>query len=261
MPFDVVKYQEIGADIDKSLIKNDIKSQPMIVAATKQQGESDIIQAINAGITHFGENRVQEALEKWPHIKESYPDMTLQMIGGLQSNKAEAAVDLFDEILTVDRESLAKALKKAMDKLIVDCPEGAKDDTKQLPKAAVLRAEGSEMRHIHCDEYGLKKTKRPNLMIQVNIGEEPQKSGVLPSDADDFIHYCKDELELPIVGLMCVPPADAYPAPYFALLATIAKRHNLQRLSMGMSRDYGAAIRMGATEVRLGTVLFGKRAV
>lgn len=192
-----------------------------IVAASKSQPADTIICTIKkAGLSHFGENRVQEAEAKWPEIKKNHPEITLQLIGALQSNKAADAVALFDEIASLDRASLADALKKEMDK---------------------------QKRYLPC-------------LIQVNTGEEPQKSGVLPEDADAFIRYCINDLKLPIVGLMCVPPADDAPAPHFALLVKIAKKHGLKRLSMGMSHDYETAIRMGATEVRIGTALFGKRA-
>lgn len=217
--FDNDQYQVILKHISKLKNKHNIAGETRIVAATKQQSAASIEAATKAGIGYFGENRVQEAEEKWPELKKTHPNVVLQMIGGLQSNKAEAAVALFDEIISVDRESLAVALQKAMEKL----------------------------------------GRRPNLMIQVNTGEEPQKGGVLPAAADDFIIYCHKELDLPIVGLMCVPPAEDYPAPHFALLAKMAKKHGLARLSMGMSSDYETAIRMGATEVRLGTVLFGVR--
>lgn len=211
MSFDLASYSEIMTRI---------KGSPAsVVAACKHQSAGDIEEAVAAGVACFGENRVQEAQAKWPELKKAHPHITLQMIGGLQSNKAEDAVALFDEILTVDRKSLAQALKAAMDKL----------------------------------------GKAPKLMIQVNTGAEEQKGGIPVEQADDLIAYCRDELGLPIVGLMCVPPADQYPAPHFSLLATIAKRNGLKRLSMGMSSDFETAIRMGATEVRLGTVLFGTR--
>lgn len=220
MLFDNDAFEDINQSINNILVdKKNINNWPRIVAATKQQPAEAIHAAIAEGLQYFGENKVQEAEEKWPAIKAAHPGVVLQMIGGLQSNKAQAAVSLFDEIITVDRESLARALRKAMDQ------------------------QGREI----------------SLMIQVNVGEEMQKGGVMPAEADRFIEYCRDELKLPIIGLMCVPPANQYPAPYFALLATIASRHGLKRLSMGMSSDYKTAIRMGATEVRLGTVLFGRR--
>jgi pyridoxal phosphate enzyme (YggS family) len=190
-----------------------------VVAACKSQNAQTIMSAIDAGITHFGENKVQEAQAKWPAIKAQHPHLTLQLIGALQSNKAKDAVALFDEIASLDRPSLAEALKMEMDK---------------------------QQRFLPC-------------LIQVNTGEELQKSGIMPADADAFIHYCMHDLKLNIVGLMCVPPQDAYPAPHFALLVKIAKTHGLKRLSMGMSHDYETAVRMGATEVRIGTALFGER--
>lgn len=191
----------------------------LCVAASKSQPEMAIVEAIAAGITHFGENRVQEAEEKWPAIKKAYPHVTLQHIGALQTNKVADAVMIYDEIASLDRPALADALHKEMQK-----------QQKFLP-----------------------------CLIQVNTGEEPQKSGVLPAEASQFIRYCMDGLKFNIQGLMCVPPAEDYPAPHFALLANLAKEHGLKRLSMGMSHDYEIAARMGATEVRIGTALFGAR--
>lgn len=190
-----------------------------IIGAGKSQSADTIRKAIEGGLTHFGENRVQEAQAKWPALKKTYPNTILQLIGPLQTNKVKEAVALFDEIATLDRVSLAQALKKEMDK---------------------------QGRRLPC-------------LIQINTGEEPQKSGIAPKEADAFIRYCIHDLKLPVEGLMCVPPTSAYPAPHFALLATIAKHHGLKRLSMGMSNDYETAIRLGATEVRLGTALFGER--
>lgn len=190
-----------------------------LVAVSKGQSEEKIRQAIHAGVRGFGENRVQEAQDKWARVWCDFPAAHLHMIGALQTNKVREAVKLFDAIHTVDRKSIALALAKEMQK----------------------------------------SGKRPSLFIQVNTGEEPQKSGVLPQDASAFITYCKQELELPVIGLMCVPPVSHHPAPHFALLKNMADAHGLTQLSMGMSGDFETAIRFGATHVRIGTALFGER--
>lgn len=192
---------------------------PVIIAASKSQPVHAIEELIAKGVSHFGENRVQEAQDKWSALRLRYPEITLHLIGPLQSNKVADAVALFDVIETIDRKKIADAV-----------------------------ASESE-----------KQGKQPVCLIQVNIGDEPQKSGIALSEADDFIIYCRNTAQLRIHGLMCVPPAETHPAPYFALLRKIAKRHGLHTLSMGMSGDYEEAIRMGATHIRLGTALFGQR--
>lgn len=189
-----------------------------MLGASKGQNAVLIEEYIKSGIAVFGENRVQEAEEKWPELKKRYPAVQLHLIGPLQTNKAKAAVTLFDTIQTVDRENLAEALAEAMEKT----------------------------------------GKRPVCYIQVNTGEEPQKSGVSPTRLDALLERCR-QLQLPVAGLMCIPPANQPPAPHFALLRELAKRHGLGELSMGMSEDYQTAIRMGSTCVRLGRVLFGER--
>ncbi|GIK97947.1 MAG: YggS family pyridoxal phosphate enzyme [Alphaproteobacteria bacterium] len=190
-----------------------------LVAVAKTHPPEDILPALEAGHRIFGENRVQEAAAKWPALRARFPDIQLHLIGPLQTNKVKDAVALFDVIETVDREKLARAL------------------------AAEMAVQG----------------KRPDCFIQINTGEEPQKAGVVPEDADAFIALCRDELALPIRGLMCIPPVDEPPAPHFALLAEIAERHDLAGLSMGMSGDYEIAIGLGATHVRVGTAIFGER--
>ena len=190
-----------------------------LVAVSKTHGPDVIEVALKSGQKIFGENRVQEAEAKWPTLKENFPDAQLHLIGPLQRNKAALAVGLFDVIETVDRPKLATALAR------------------------------------HMDEVG----RRPNCFIQVNTGEEPQKAGVLPKDANNFIKRCREELNLPIIGLMCIPPVDEEPALHFALLREIAERNNLAELSMGMSSDYETAIPFGATYVRVGTAIFGPR--
>ncbi|NNM73774.1 YggS family pyridoxal phosphate-dependent enzyme [Enterovirga aerilata] len=191
-----------------------------LVAVSKTVPPEGILPALEAGQRVFGENYVQEAKEKWPGLRERFPDVELHMIGPLQSNKARDAVRLFDVIETVDRLSLASELAK------------------EIAKAAGAR--------------------RPRLLVQVNTGEEPQKGGVAPSDADAFLLACR-ERGLEIVGLMCIPPADQPPSPHFGLLAKIAARNGLKTLSMGMSADFDAAIQLGATHVRVGTAIFGAR--
>jgi pyridoxal phosphate enzyme (YggS family) len=190
-----------------------------LVCVSKNHEADHVRKALVDGRRVFGENRVQEAAGKWPGLREEFPDIELHLIGPLQTNKLKDAVALFDVIETVDRPKLANALAK------------------------------------HRDNTG----QCPDLFIQINTGEEDQKAGIAPKDADDFIKICRDELKLPIRGLMCIPPVDEEPAPHFALLGKIAERHGLKIKSMGMSGDYEAAIRLGATHVRVGTAIFGSR--
>ena len=191
-----------------------------LVAVAKAQPIERIRAALAAGQRVFGENYVQEAQAHWEGVREGHPDLELHLIGALQSNKAREAVALFDVIETVDRPRLARALAKEM----------------------------------------ARQNRRPACYVEVNTGEEPQKAGVWPEDADAFIRLCRDELGLPVEGLMCIPPEDEEPAPHFALLREIARRNGIERLSMGMSADYEVAIRFGATHVRVGTAIFGPRA-
>ncbi len=191
-----------------------------LMAVSKTQPAERLAEAIAAGQRCFGENRVQEAAGKWPDLRARHPDLDLQLIGPLQTNKVRAAVALFDAIQTVDRDSLAEALAHEM----------------------------------------ARQGRRLSCYVQVNTGEEASKAGVAPLDADAFIERCRRDHGLPVVGLMCIPPVDEDPAPHFALLAEIARRHGLAGLSMGMSGDYALAVRFGATLVRVGTALFGARA-
>ena len=190
-----------------------------LVAVGKTHGPEAIRAALVAGQRVFGENRLQEALAKFPALRAEFPDLTLHLIGPLQTNKVKDAVAHFDAIETVDRPRVAEALAREM----------------------------------------ARTGRRPPCFIEVNTGEEPQKSGVLPTAADAFIADCRDRLGLPIVGLMCVPPLGEDSAPHFALLREIARRTGLAGLSMGMSADYETAIRFGATHVRVGTAIFGAR--
>lgn len=213
------RLRDIQSRMDKAArLVDRAPGQARLIAVSKTFGPEAIEPLLEAGQRLFGENRVQEAQGKWPALKENYPDVELHLVGQLQSNKAEDAVELFDVIHSVDRSSLVQALAKAMDKT----------------------------------------GKRPSCFIQVNIGEEEQKGGVALAALPALLEEAQS-LNLPVVGLMCVPPADKEPSPYFGLLAKLAKRHGLPRLSMGMSSDFETAVSLGATEIRVGTALFGTR--
>jgi pyridoxal phosphate enzyme (YggS family) len=190
-----------------------------LVAISKTFGADEIEPVLVAGQRVFGENRVQEAKAKWPALRGKYPDLELHLVGPLQSNKAKEAVALFDAIHTVDRPSLCAALAKEI----------------------------------------ARQGRQPLLFVEINTGAEAQKAGVLPEQADDFLKACGTSYGLDIKGLMCIPPFDEAPAPHFALLAKIAQRNGLNLLSMGMSADFALAIRFGATQVRVGTAIFGER--
>ena len=190
-----------------------------LIAVTKTFQADAIAPTIAAGQRVFGENRVQEAKAKWPGLMATYKDLVLHLIGPLQSNKAKDAVALFDAIHSVDRPSICQALAREI---------------------------GSQNRH-------------PELFVQINTGEEPQKAGIAPAQADAFIASCRKDYGLTISGLMCIPPIDEAPAPHFALTAKIAARNGLTALSMGMSADFAVAIRLGATHVRVGSAIFGHR--
>jgi PLP dependent protein len=191
-----------------------------LIAVTKTVPASVIEEAIGAGQSCFGENRVQEAASKWSPLRERHPDIELHLIGPLQSNKVREAVHLFDVIETVDRPKLARALAEEM----------------------------------------AQSGKRPRLLVQVNTGEEPQKAGVLPHETEAFVTLCRETFGLTIDGLMCITPLEEEPAMHFALLAKIAERLSLKELSMGMSGDFARAVAFGATYVRVGTAIFGARA-
>jgi len=191
----------------------------VLVAVAKTYPASDVEQAIAAGQLAFGENRVQEAMAKYPALRARYADLELHLIGPLQTNKVKEAVATFDVIQTLDRPKLAAAMAAEFARTL----------------------------------------KRPRLFVQVNTGAEPQKAGILPEAADAFIDECRRVHGLEIAGLMCIPPADEPPAPHFALLAEIAARNSLSLLSMGMSADYEIAAALGATHVRIGSAIFGAR--
>jgi pyridoxal phosphate enzyme (YggS family) len=190
-----------------------------LVAISKQQSDARVEAMLDAGQRLFGENRVQEAIERWGERRPRFADLRLRLVGPLQSNKAEDAVRCFDAIDVLDRPKLARALAEA----------------------------------------ALKRGRCPEILVQVNTGEEAQKSGIAPHAADAFIKAAREEYGLPVKGLMCIPPAAEAPALHFALLAKIAARNGLAELSMGMSDDFETAIRFGATLVRVGSALFGAR--
>jgi PLP dependent protein len=190
-----------------------------LIAVSKTFEAHAITPVIEAGQRVFGENRVQEAKAKWPGLMSAYPGIALHLIGPLQSNKAKEAVALFDAIHSVDRSSICEALAKEINS----------------------------------------QKRRPELFVQLNTGEEPQKAGIAPSEADAFIAGCRDKYGLAISGLMCIPPVDDAPAPHFALTAKIAARNGLKNLSMGMSADFAIAVQFGATHVRVGSAIFGHR--
>ena len=190
-----------------------------LVAVSKTIAADAIVPVIDAGQRVFGENRVQEAKAKWPTLRERHSDLELHLTGALQSNKVKEAVALFNAIHSVDRASLCIALAKEIDR----------------------------------------QKRQPTLFVEINTGDEPQKSGVLPQDADAFLRSCRETYGLHINGLMCVPPHTADPASHFVLTAEIARRNGLALLSMGMSADFPTAIALGATHVRIGTAIFGQR--
>ena len=190
-----------------------------LVAISKIHQSDRILPVLDAGHRIFGENRVQEAAAKWPALKDRFADIELHLVGPLQTNKIKQALALFDVIETLDRPKLARALAAEM----------------------------------------ARRGRATPLYIQINTGEEPNKAGVMPGEAENFIILCRQELALPVVGLMCIPPIDEEPALHFALLAEIAKRHGIERLSMGMSADFEVAIALGASHVRIGTSIFGER--
>ena len=208
---DAIEAAETAAERPKGAVT--------LIAISKGHPADASRRALEAGHRVFGENRVQEALDKWPPLKAAYPDAELHLVGPLQRNKAGHALEVFDVIHTLDRPKLARTLARDMDKT----------------------------------------GRRPTCLIQVNTGEEPQKSGVLPAQADAFIKECREEFGLPVKGLMCIPPREEEASLHFALLREMANRNGLELLSMGMSADFETAIRFGATHVRVGTAIFGER--
>jgi PLP dependent protein len=195
------------------------KKRVNLIAVSKTISAEKIHEAINAGCKIFGENYVKESQEKWPEIKKNFPEIELHFIGHLQSNKTDEAVDLFDAIQTLDSKKLALALKKSAEK----------------------------------------KSKNPEIFIQVNIGEEDQKGGIAPQEVNNFVQFVREKCGLNLVGLMCIPPANEAASTYFALLKKMARENNLEKISMGMSADFEDAIALGATHIRVGTAIFGER--
>lgn len=195
-------------------------SRPVtLVAVSKTHPAEAVREALEAGHRVFGENRVQEARGKFPALKGEFPDLRLHLIGPLQTNKVREAVELFDVIETLDRPKLARALADEMER----------------------------------------SGRRPKVLVQVNTGREPQKAGVDPDQAESLVTLCREQYRLPVVGLMCIPPADQDPAPHFRLLRELAARCGLDILSMGMSGDFEIAVAEGATHVRVGSAIFGSR--
>ena len=211
----------IRAAIDETHKNSNFSALPVpkLIAVSKKQNEEKVIEALEAGQTYFGENRVQEAQQRWPSKIQQYKNLQIRLIGPLQTNKVKEALNLFDIIETIDREKLAKEIAKKFNNSV--------------------------------------KTK--SFYIQINTGSETQKSGIEPRHSDNFIKYCKEELKLPVVGLMCIPPLHEEASMHFALLRKIADKNNLNELSMGMSNDFKEAIKFGATSVRVGSSIFGNR--
>ena len=208
--------QRIAAAVAKA---NRPAGSVQLIAVSKVQPNERVADVLQQGHRLFGENRVQEAAGKWPDFRVDFPDVQVHLIGPLQTNKVNQALELFEAIHTVDREKLAKKLADATQKR-GSCPE---------------------------------------LFVQVNTGEEPQKAGVLPAEVDGFVKICRETYDLPIAGLMVIPPVNEEPSLHFALLSKMAKRNGIAGLSMGMSADFERAIALGATHVRVGSAIFGER--
>lgn len=214
-----MSLSEIQSRLNKAeLSSGRAAGSTQLIAVSKVQPSERVEAVLAQGHRLFGENKVQEAAGKWPAFREAYPDAKVHLLGPLQTNKARQAMGLFDAIHSLDRPKLANTLARLADELG------------------------------HC----------PDLFIQINTGEEEQKAGVLPAEADAFISDCKS-LGLPVIGLMCIPPVDEEPSLHFALLKKIADRNGLESLSMGMSADFEKAVALGATHVRVGSAIFGAR--
>lgn len=212
--------QEIVQQCAEAAVKaNRDPASVTVIGVSKVHGPERIVPVLEAGHRVFGENRVQEAQGKWPALQAQFPETELHLVGPLQTNKVPEALALFNVLHSLDRPKLAQKIRTEIDK-------GA---------------------------------RAPALFVQVNTGEEEQKSGVLPGEADAFIRHCRDDLGLNVIGLMGLPPVDEEPALHFSLLAKIAERNKLEKLSMGMTADFETAIALGATHIRIGTALFGER--
>ncbi len=214
------QLQFVQAQINKAALEaGQEQAKAQLVAVSKTRPVEDVVAAFSAGQKVFGENRVQEAVQKFTDLKSKHADLELHLIGPLQSNKVKEAVRLFDVVQTVDRPKIAAALAKEMQA----------------------------------------QQRFPQLFVQVNVGEEPQKAGVLPNELADFLALCREEHGLPIHGLMCIPPFDEEPSPFFLMLKQLAGQNNVPLLSMGMSADFETAVQFGADYVRVGTAIFGAR--
>ena len=214
------RLSEIIRRAKEASLKAGVDNTPAeIIAVSKRQPDEKIKEALDFGHRLFGENRVQEAITRWTEQKPRYPDLRLHLIGPLQTNKVGEAVAFFDAIETVDRPKLARALASQMSQ----------------------------------------QKRYPDCYVQVNTGEEPQKSGIFPSQAENFINFCRFECKINIIGLMCIPPINEEAAMHFALLRKIAEKNNIKKLSMGMSSDFETALEFGATSVRIGSAIFGER--
>ena len=215
-----MSLNEVQSKVEKAALNADRHVDDItLIAVSKKQPNDRVKSVVNEGHRVFGENRVQEAIQKWPAYREQYSDIEIHIIGPLQTNKARQAMTIAQFIHSVDRLKLAQALARLAQE-IGNCPD---------------------------------------LFIQVNTGEEPQKSGILPTETAEFVTNCQ-QMDLPVCGLMCIPPINEEPALHFALLNKLAQRTGLAHLSMGMSNDFETAIRLGATHVRIGSAIFGPRA-
>jgi hypothetical protein len=215
------KLNSIENKISEILVKKQLKINPKIIAITKTFPISVISPLLESGHIHYGENKIQEAENKWEGIKEKYQNVALHMVGKLQSNKAKKAIQLFDYIHSLDNLKLAKLLSRFENEL----------------------------------------NKKVKIFIQVNIAEENQKTGISLNELENFYNFCKKDLNLNIIGLMCIPPVDSDSIEYFKTLKQYSLKLNLNDLSMGMSNDYEQAILCGSTYLRLGTVIFGQRSI
>ena len=205
--------------VNKIVSEKQLKSEPKVIVVTKKFSADKILPLVEKEHLHFGENKVQEAEDKWTNIKKKFPNIQLHMIGKLQSNKAKKAITLFDYIHSLDSPKLA-----------------------------------SKIAH-----YEIELKKKTKLFIQVNLGDESQKSGILLNDLDDFYYYCLKEISLNIIGLMCLPPIDSNSIEYFKMIKNLANKYDLKHLSIGMSSDYENAVVHGSTFLRLGSAIFGSR--
>ena len=219
MHVSVQKLNLVHDKVKEIFDKKQLKTIPQIIAVTKAFPLKEIIPLLESGHVHFGENKIQEAENKWPNVRNQYKNLKLHMLGKLQSNKVKKAVQLFDYIHSLDSKKLA----------------------------------------LKINQYEKELNKKIKLFLQINIAEEIQKSGILLNDLDNFYNYCTKELSLNIIGLMCLPPVNSDSGKYFKILKKTSEKLNLTDLSMGMSADYEQAVLNGSTYLRLGTVIFGER--